>query len=132
MLTRADARLAETNRRAAEQLWIQYHQPGNTVWFEGHWGFQYYLEKAGGKAIDLNDPRKARGDILIIPANASNLYEPPMDLVRLLAKVDYLPDAHCATMNNLAGAGFYASVHGPLPFVIGRIEPDRFYIFQYQ
>ena len=132
MLTRADARLAETNRRAAEQLWIQYHQPGNTVWFEGHWGFQYYLEKAGGKAIDLNDPKKASGDILIIPANASNLYEPPMDLVRLLAKVDYLPDAHCATMNNLAGAGFYASVHGPLPFVIGQIEPDRFYIFQYQ
>ena len=132
VLTRADARLAETNRRAAEQLWIQYHQPGNTVWFEGHWGFQYYLEKAGGKAIDLNDPKKASGDILIIPANASNLYEPPMDLVQLVATVNYLPDACCATMNNLAGAGFYASVHGPLPFVIGRIEPDRFYIFRYK
>ena len=132
VLTRADARLAETNRRAAEQLWIQYHQPGNTVWFEGHWGFQYYLEKAGGKAIDLNDPKKASGDILIIPANASNLYEPPMDRVQLVATVNYLPDACCATMNNLAGAGFYASVHGPLPFVIGRIEPDRFYIFRYK
>jgi len=132
VLTRADARLAETNRRAAEQLWIQYHQPGNTVWFEGHWAFQYYLEKAGGKAIDLNDPKKASGDILIIPANASNLYEPPMDRVQLVATVNYLPDACCATMNNLAGAGFYASVHGPLPFVIGRIEPDRFYIFRYK
>ncbi|HTQ51945.1 MAG TPA: glycosyltransferase family 39 protein [Candidatus Acidoferrales bacterium] len=132
VLTRADARLAETNRRAAEQLWIQYHQPGNTVWFEGHCAFQYYLEKAGGKAIDLNDPKKASGDILIIPANASNLYEPPMDRVQLVATVNYLPDACCATMNNLAGAGFYASVHGPLPFVIGRIEPDRFYIFRYK
>lgn len=131
-LAQADARLAETNRRAAEQLWVQYHKPGNTVWFEGHWGFQYYLEKQGGQAIDLNDPKKASGDILIIPANASNLYEPPMDLVRLIAKRDYLPDAHCATMNNIAGAGFYASVHGPLPFAIGRPAPDRFYIFEYK
>ena len=132
VLARADARLANTNRLAAEQLWARYHRPGNTVWFEGHWGFQYYMEKQGGNAIDLNDPKKASGDILIIPANASNLYEPPMDLVRLVATVDYLPDAYCATMNKPAGAGFYASVHGPLPFVFGRIEPDRFYIFQYQ
>ena len=132
VLARADARLANTNRLAAEQLWARYHQPGNTVWFEGHWGFQYYMEKQGGRAIDLNDPKKASGDILIIPANASNLYEPPMDLVRLVATADYLPDACCATMNKPAGAGFYASVHGPLPFVFGRIEPDRFYIFQYQ
>jgi 4-amino-4-deoxy-L-arabinose transferase-like glycosyltransferase len=131
-LTQADARLAETNRLAAQQLWIQYHKSGNTVWFEGHWGFQYYLEKQGGKAIDLNDPKKAGGDILIVPANASNLYEPPMELVNLVAKVDFLPDAQVAIMNNLAGAGFYASVHGPLPFVIGRIEPDRFYIFRYK
>ena len=131
-LAQADARLAATNRLAAEQLWAQYHKPGNTVWFEGHWGFQYYLERQGGKAIDLNDPKKARGHILIIPANASNLYAPPMDLVQLVAKVDYLPDASCATMNNLAGAGFYASIHGPLPFVIGRLEPDRFYIFEYK
>jgi len=131
-LTQADARLADTNRLAAQQLWVQYHTPGNTVWFEGHWGFQYYLEKQGGKAIDLNDPKKASGDILIVPANASNLYEPPMELVNLVAKVDYLPDAHAAIMNNLAGAGFYASVHGPLPFVIGRIEPDRFYVFRYK
>jgi Dolichyl-phosphate-mannose-protein mannosyltransferase len=131
-LAQADARLAETNRLAAEQLWVKYHQPGKTVWFEGHWGFQYYLEKQGGQAIDLNDPKKASGDILIIPANASNLYEPPMDRVQLLAKADYLPDGHCATMNNLAGAGFYASVHGPFPFVIGHLEPDRFYILQYR
>jgi hypothetical protein len=55
-----------------------------------------------------------------------------MDRVQLLAKVGYLTDAYCATMNNLAGAGFYASVHGPLPFVIGNLEPDRFYIFQYK
>jgi hypothetical protein len=131
-LAQADARLAATNRLAAEQLWLQYHKPGNTVWFEGHWGFQYYLEKQGGKAINLNDPKKAAGDILIIPANASNLYAPPGDLVQLVAKADYLPDACCSTMNNLAGAGFYASVHGPLPFVIGRLEPDRFYIFAYK
>jgi hypothetical protein len=131
-LTQADARLADTNRLAAQQLWFQYHKPGKTVWFEGHWGFQYYLERQGGKPIDLNNPKKASGDILIIPTNASNLYEPPMDLVRLVAKVDYLPDAHWATMNILAGAGFYASVHGPLPFVIGRIEPDRYYVFEYK
>ena len=94
--------------------------------------FSITWKNRAARAIDLNDPKKASGDILIIPANTSNLYEPPMELVRLVATVDYLPDAHCATMNKPAGAGFYASVHGPLPFVMGRIEPDRFYIFQYK
>ncbi|HLZ55289.1 MAG TPA: glycosyltransferase family 39 protein, partial [Verrucomicrobiae bacterium] len=55
MLAQADARLANTNRLAAEQLCAKYRTPGNTVWFEGHWGFQYYMEKQGGRAIDLND-----------------------------------------------------------------------------
>jgi hypothetical protein len=132
LFTRAVFRLANTNRLAAEQLCARYLKPGATLWFEGHWGFQYYMEKLGASAIDLNDAKKPAGDFLIIPANSSNLYEPPMNSVRLVAVHDFLPNHHFATMNNMAGAGFYASVHGPLPFVIGTLPPDRFYVFQFK
>jgi hypothetical protein len=40
--------------------------------------------------------------------------------------------ACCTTANNPAGTGFHAPVNRPLPFVMRRIEPDRFYIFQYK
>jgi hypothetical protein len=33
-------------------------------------------------------------------------------------------------MNASAGAGFYAAVIGPLPFVIGDIQPEYFGVYQ--
>jgi 4-amino-4-deoxy-L-arabinose transferase-like glycosyltransferase len=45
-----DWKLAESARTAAITLQQQYGQHSNAMTFEGHWGFQYYMESFGGKA----------------------------------------------------------------------------------
>src|SRR5262249_27767135 len=41
----ADARWADSSRRAARDLSATYEAPQRHPWFMGHWGFQYYMEE---------------------------------------------------------------------------------------
>jgi hypothetical protein len=61
---------AWSEKAAAERAaaWIR-QQPGNSdasVWFVGHWGFQYYAEHAGMKAATAYHSRLRQGDWLVI------------------------------------------------------------------
>lgn len=52
--------------RAAE---ITHDRPETTtVWFVGHWGFQYYCERAGMKSLVLGKSVLQVGDFLVLPA----------------------------------------------------------------
>ena len=50
--------------RAAEVV-----QPaaGETVWFRGHWGFQWYCERSGMRPVVVNQSRLRKGDWLVYP-----------------------------------------------------------------
>jgi hypothetical protein len=39
----ADASVADGARSAASEIAGKYAATGKTLWFQGHWGFQYYL-----------------------------------------------------------------------------------------
>jgi hypothetical protein len=41
--------------------------PGSTVWFAGHWGFQYYCTRAGMKQIAPGESVLLPGDMLVLP-----------------------------------------------------------------
>jgi 4-amino-4-deoxy-L-arabinose transferase-like glycosyltransferase len=129
-LTRADYNSANVARTAATELCARHKTAGHTLWFEGHWGFQYYMEKSGASPMDLSVPKLASGDLLVLPSNNSNVYPAPLDLVHLIDVLAYVPNPRYSTMNSSAGAGFYAAVLGPLPFAVGHIDPDHFYVFQ--
>jgi hypothetical protein len=40
----------------------------STVWFAGHWGFQYYCERAGMKPLVAGVTRMRAGDFVVLPA----------------------------------------------------------------
>jgi hypothetical protein len=73
-----EARAEEGAVAEAERLIRETGSPG-TVWYVGHWGFQYYAERAGMRAIAAADPpadspipippRSAfkKGDWLVLP-----------------------------------------------------------------
>ena len=46
------AALANTTRVAAVAIHDRYGNSRQSLWFEGHWGFQYYLEARGAKAVE--------------------------------------------------------------------------------
>lgn len=58
---------AAASRRAAEES-VALAQGAGTVWFSGHWGFQYYAEGAGGVAVVPGRSRLSGGDWLLVPS----------------------------------------------------------------
>jgi tetratricopeptide (TPR) repeat protein len=129
-LVKNDYELAAVGRAAAAESCARYLKPGNTLWFEGHWGFQYYMEAKGAKPLERDFALPNKGDIVVVPSEAVNVFDIPTNLVRLLETLEYQPNLRCSTMSLSAGAGFYSATAGPFPFSLGRIDPERYYVFE--
>jgi hypothetical protein len=61
----ADAMAQKNALLRAASVVVQ--QPGETVWFTGHWGFQFYAERAGYQPVVPDHSILRRGDWLIYP-----------------------------------------------------------------
>lgn len=129
-VTYSDFSLANAIRDDVTAIWSHPRTPNSKIWFEGHWGFQYYMETSGGKAFDVERSKLDRGDIVIVPLNNTSLYHLPE---RYFVLSDSLQGSGgislLATMNNTAGAGFYSDFWGPMPFVFGEIPPEKYYVY---
>jgi hypothetical protein len=128
-VTFADTAFADTGRVAADKIRERYIGSSKpAVWFQGHWGFQYYLELAGAKPIEVKRPEIRSGDIIVRPTTNSNLFPmPEWAKVREIIEIPLV--SWIATMNPKVGAGFYADVFGPLPFAIGSVANERITVF---
>jgi 4-amino-4-deoxy-L-arabinose transferase-like glycosyltransferase/tetratricopeptide (TPR) repeat protein len=129
LLAVADFQLAGSGRTAAFDACRLYQRPGSRLWFGGHWGFQYYMEKQGAKPLDTSRPLE-RGDLVVVASEGVNLVDMPEDQVTLVDTLEYRRRLPWATFSVSAGAGFYAAHLGPFPFSIGLINPERYYVFQ--
>jgi len=129
-LAMEDYDLANSGRAAARQLAAEYKGRGGTLWFQGHWGFQHYMEHSGAVALDRNSSMPELNDIVVVPSNASNLFDFSVDLVRLVDVLEFTPNKHCSTMNWREGAGFYAAMSKSFPFLLRSVPPERYYVFE--
>jgi hypothetical protein len=125
-VTWADYKLADTSRSMAVEIHQRYKNYPGTIWFQGHWGFQYYMEAAGGKAVDAEKSTIAPGDIMIIPGYNTNLDPLPADAFHLVHLYKVTPVSWLSTMNKFTGAGFYSSKWGPLPFALGAVPEEEY------
>lgn len=126
----ADLAYAGSARQAAREIHEKYRDRTGRQWFEGHWGFQYYMEALGARAIDMKNAKFSRGDLIVVPENNTNVVPPPLEWARLLETVEVPSSRWIATMQPALGAGFYADVFGPLPFTVGKVPPERYRIFE--
>jgi len=128
-VTRADYEWANTARKAAFEISHQYAKNPNIVWFQGHWGFQYYMEENGGKALDMNNSNILRGDIVITPSDNTNMFPlPEKKFFDLAGAYKITPSRWLSTLNTSTGAGFYSSRWGPLPFVVGSVPESEYVV----
>jgi 4-amino-4-deoxy-L-arabinose transferase-like glycosyltransferase len=132
-VTWADYTLANAARDTAYQVkTIQQGRPGG-LWYAGHWGFQYYMEQLGAKAIDYKKPQMVPGDLMVFPQNNSGVYDSipkeDMSLVRVLRAQ---PCTWMSTMRLSVGAGFYYHMWGPLPYVFADVPAEDYYIVQFR
>jgi hypothetical protein len=109
-LAYADFRYARSYKNAAGHLKQTYHN--RTVWYFGHWGWQYYADAAGFKQWSRLNARTAKGDIVILPQNIPN-QKMTDELKGKLVKIDSLTDElvwlPIRSQGKLSHAGFYGS-----------------------
>jgi len=128
-VTTADALRAGRSRTAAERILRDHRRPSTTTWFQGHWGFQYYMERGGARAVDLSRDAIHPGDAVAIPDHNTDTFDLPAVAVRTEATFRF-PRGWVHTMGDDLGAGFYASNVGPLPYVFGRGTDDGVELFR--
>jgi 4-amino-4-deoxy-L-arabinose transferase-like glycosyltransferase len=133
LVSLADYQLANSARTAAMTIKEKFDNSSTTtVWFQGHWGFQYYAQATGLRAFDSTHSQVRPGDLMVLPFNNTNLIPIPKDKAERLTVIE-LPVFPCvSTMSKAIGAGFYMDVLGPLPFAFGAVPAEKYYVLRWK
>ncbi len=121
LLAAADAGQADAGRQSAA---VAAGDPVAKKYYIGHWGFQYYMDRAGAESFNYRRQDLPEGAHLYVFLNSSSVMSPGdalrrrLTLVRLFQAVNPVP----AVLTDAAGlsAGFYSSSFGPVPFSFSR------------
>jgi 4-amino-4-deoxy-L-arabinose transferase-like glycosyltransferase len=129
LVTSADSRLASSAKESALFLTKQLSATSSAIRFEGHWGFQYYMEQLGAQPVDRRDLRLAPNEAIVVPLGNSYLFPLPRDRAVLWSKYETKPQ-WLTTMSGPSGAGYYSDGWGPLPFVFGSVPSEQYLVFR--
>ena len=89
------------------------------------------MERAGGNAIDFNRSNIQIGDIVVVSLNNTNARPLIPEQFSFIREFQYDAGGFLTTMNEKAGAGFYATdIRGPLPFVTGIDTEEKYFAYQ--
>jgi hypothetical protein len=127
-ILRADAAFADLGRRAAAELIGPQVESGHRVWFVGHWGFQWYAERAGARAVTVTPPYPEPGDLLVASRNTDKGMKVVPMLVQdfRLTPLARLEDRTPGGRSMTEGAGFFSNNSGYLPWTWGTEVIDSF------
>ncbi len=131
LVARADCLMAVAVRESAQEVCNQRQPTDGTLWFQGHWGFQYYMEAGGAHPLDIKHSSLKPGDNLALPANNTSL-QPNLSRMILRGTLFVAGPHLLTTWSQPTGAGFYASIWGPLPFAFGRVPPESVSLYLLQ
>jgi 4-amino-4-deoxy-L-arabinose transferase-like glycosyltransferase len=129
LVTRADYLFATATRQTVVETYARFGNEQKNFWFEGHWGFQYYMESLGFAALDVKYSPIKPGDILAWPENNTDTAPPNSEAIARQEQFNIVGPRFLTTMNVAVAAGFYASVRGPLPFAFGRVPPENVTVY---
>jgi hypothetical protein len=124
----ADYVWAGSMRDAARSFIRESKRQTGTVYFQGHWGWQFYMEQGGCRALDMTDSFFRPGDFVISPQNNVNVEQIPARYARGVLTNEFPASRWLATTSSALGAGFYSDVFGPLPFVFGVVPTDPYHV----
>jgi hypothetical protein len=114
---------------AAAQIVEKYKSTSHTVWFSGHGAFQYYMEKLGGRPIDVERSLLQPGDTVVVPEIGAYITL-PAGSVGWIEDLEFSPFSWMNLMGDTenGAAGFYGANFGPVPFSFGKLPPQDYYL----
>jgi hypothetical protein len=121
-----DTALANSGRSMASIIHGQTQNQAGSVLFEGHWGFQYYMQLFGARPVEYDKFAFQTGDLVVTPENSTSTFPIAPQYVASQQILPIDPHSYAATM--ALGAGFYSSVWGPLPFSFGRVPSENYLV----
>lgn len=145
VVTWGDFQHANSARSAAESFRDEYADSGRRVWFQGHWGFGYYMQKfgfpspdldvtpiPGGYIFDLASSGMKSGDLMIAPVSNTYVVQPQRTQAKPLEQLRAPSCSWGGTMNAYVHAAFYAhtSARNPLPFGFGPTIPEVYLVYE--
>jgi 4-amino-4-deoxy-L-arabinose transferase-like glycosyltransferase len=111
LLACSDYQLADLYRQQAKRIRRQLPARA-TIWYVGHWGWQWYAEKEGMLQYDTEATLLSVGDFVIVPALAHRQHIPYRDQRRLHREwesvVTATPASWLRTMSASPWGGYYA------------------------
>jgi hypothetical protein len=138
-----DALIGNGYQRIVENLVIpQLERNNGNLYFSGHWGFQYYAQRAGGHVIDKKqEPQYRDGDLILLPtAGIPDIRDPNINssLHTAMITVSYTPWWPIRTVDVATSANFYGSwtasagIPTLLPFCINSGPSETFRLYRIQ
>jgi 4-amino-4-deoxy-L-arabinose transferase-like glycosyltransferase len=129
----ADYRLAASGRAVVKDIGQRLESlPKGAIWFQGHWGFQYYAQANGWRPLDSQQSQPQSGDLIVLPVNNTNLQQIPPERVERLFTTELAVAPWVTTMSRSHDAGFYSDQRGPLPFAFGVVPAEKYYILRFK
>lgn len=126
----ADMSLARSSRDMALRMKRHSEIYAGQMWFQGHWGFQWYMQQLGFKPLNRTNCQIRYADVIAWPMNNTNKVKIPAEALRLVEQNEVALMPYVSTMDSNAGSGFYSDAWGPLPFAIGPVTPEKYAQFQ--
>ncbi len=130
LVTWADAQAAGTQRDAANSLTTQLKPKFATVSFEGHWGFQYYMEQLGAKSLSRYPLVLETNQVVVIPMENTCIFRLPQTQVEPFATLQVTPVKWLTLQSLSLGAGYYSDAWGPAPFLFGKTAAETYWVIR--
>jgi hypothetical protein len=132
MVSWADLKLAGSARDMAQSLTSQMAPRFNGMRFEGHWGFQYYMEQLGAKPLERNHQALGSNEAVVIPLGNARLFKLAGNHFEAVGQIDVTPATWLSVQSVPAGAGYYSDGWGPVPYVFGPAWPESYLVFRFK
>ena len=132
----ADYAYADVYRHYAQVIGQAMPHDGSRVWSLGHWGWQWYTEKAGWLQFDEQHVDLRAGDTVVVPSVIASQTLPSEQMDRLLVVGRYWVSARGATIlrtyRRNPWGGYYATFWrtGSFPFSFTYTPVEMFTVFR--
>ncbi len=130
----ADAAYAGTYREFARSARRAWTSEGAAVWYVGHWGWKFYADQAGFRAVHGNGEFPAPGDLLLWPkrVHIGGVFRGRREFLERLELLDEqtFDSALPVRTMNFEGAAFYATIRDNLPYRFHRLPLETMRVYR--
>jgi hypothetical protein len=131
LLAAADRHWAACYPATARRLAAELGGSGSPIVFLGHWGWQYYAERAGFRPWDARWRDAPTGAIVVLPLRADRQWLDPAvaGRLRLRERITIGPaPLNLTTWNRGAGVRLYGGDYGEIPWGFSTEPAEEFFV----